>query len=728
MAIDNNELSGRVLGTCTLQHILGRGGMGVVYLARQSRPRRTVAVKVLVPGMHIDPGARAEFLVRFRREADAIATLDHINIMPIYEYGEQEEMAYLVMPFVIGGTLRTLLAKKGILSLTEVIPIIKQAAAALDCAHAQGIVHRDLKPGNILFHADGRTLLADFGLAKVVRGSEDSSSSDSLSTLTSVGTIIGTPEYLSPEQSTGQSIGPYTDIYSLGIVLYQMLGGRVPFTGSSPVSIALKHTMETPPSLLQLNPTLPPGVEAVVMKALAKLPEERFKSAGEFAQALQSATLDTPLTPKNIVTITVPEEHKANEHIVEEAASEHPIVSPVTKNSKDASSGLAEASRSVTSSASISQQAMGEQLDVTPAEEAPLPDYQVQEHVHPEMPDLHASETVETARPMSFEAPTAPVQQVSPVIAPPPVRQVSPILTPNVPGQQVSPVLAARPEVVSPRQPQMAPAPVKRFTDKPSPPPRGGCQSMTMMLLGSLLTLVLVVGGFIGYLVLVQKNSNPSAKITSAPQATKTAVVQKTHPFTPPASLVTAGSALYGTASPGPQCDTQGGQWSKQAGISVTCATKGDGTQLSNTSNSIAGIFLNKLPHDQSIPENYALQVQVNISSTTQGHFGVFFRNQSTTPIGAGSYLINAAGAWTGNIYDNQTGTVTPLWNSSVREKLNGSFTLDVTVQGGTYTFYVNSAEQGYIQSERYTGGNLGLVVDPGTTVTFKNMVIYAAS
>ena len=230
-------------------------------------------------------------LVRFRREADAIAALDHINIMPIYEYGEQEEMAYLVMPFVTGGTLRTLLGKG--------VPASSYSDRGTgrrcpDCAHAQGIVHRDLKPANILFHADGRILLADFGLAKVVRGNEDSSSSDSLATLTSAGTIIGTPEYLSPEQSTGQPIGPYTDIYALGIVVYQMLSGHVPFTGASPVAIALKHTMETPPPLLPLNPALSPEVEAVVMKAIAKLPEERFTSAGEFAQALYAASLGTP--------------------------------------------------------------------------------------------------------------------------------------------------------------------------------------------------------------------------------------------------------------------------------------------------------------------------------------------------------------------------------------------------------------------------------------------------
>jgi serine/threonine protein kinase len=719
VAIDSNELSGQVLGTCTLQHLVGRGGMGVVFLARQSRPRRTVAVKVLVPGMHTDPGARAEFLVRFRREADAIAALDHINIMPIYEYGEQGEMAYLVMPFVTGGTLRTLLEKKGILSLTEVVSIIKQAAAALDSAHAQGIVHRDLKPGNILFHGDGRILLADFGLAKVVRGSEDSSSSDSLSTLTSVGTIIGTPEYLSPEQSTGQTIGPYTDIYSLGIVLFQMLGGHVPFTGSSPVSIALKHTMETPPSLLQLNPTLPPEVETVVMKALAKLPEERFRSAGEFAQALQAASLGTALTPEQLHT----QDNQRAEELAAKNRARKPTKEPLfTSFSQERSEEQTptEQSASVKPSFTVSKLPTEEQPNVILAEDATLPDYQVQTHMHPETPDLHASETVEAPLPMAFEAPTAPVHE------PYPVRQASPVREPR-PVRQASPILAPHPEGAPFRQPQTASVPDKKQANKPPTTPRGGCQSMTMVLLGSLLTLVVVIGGFIGYLALVQKNSNPSVKLTPATtQAAKTAVAQ-VHPFTPPASLVsTAGSALYGTASPGPQCDSQGGQWSKQAGINVTCAAKGDGTQLANTSSSIAGIFLNKLPHDQSIPDNYVLQVQVNVLSTAQGHFGVFFRNQSTTPTGAGSYLINAAGAWTGNIYDNQTGKVTPLWNSSVREQINGSFTLDISIQGDTYTFYVNGASQGYIQSSRYTGGNLGLAVDAGTTVTFKNMVIYS--
>ncbi len=269
MATDSNSFLGHTLGSCTLQSLVGRGGMGAVFLAQQSRPRRTVAVKVLLPGLPLAPKLQAEFLARFRREADAIATLDHINIMPVYGYGEQEELAYLVMPYVTGGTLRTLLEKRRLLPLSETLSIIEQAAAGLDYAHAHGIIHRDLKPGNILFHADGRVLLADFGLAKILHETNEVDS-EMPSMLTSTGTVMGTPEYFSPEQSTGNPVDRRTDIYSLGIIVYHMLSGRVPFTGPTPVAVAIKHTIEDPPSLTLLNPAISSGVETVIMKAIAK--------------------------------------------------------------------------------------------------------------------------------------------------------------------------------------------------------------------------------------------------------------------------------------------------------------------------------------------------------------------------------------------------------------------------------------------------------------------------
>ncbi|HZU02382.1 MAG TPA: serine/threonine-protein kinase, partial [Ktedonobacteraceae bacterium] len=290
MIIDTNQLLGKTLGNSVLEHLIGQGGMGAVYLAQQTRPRRTVAVKVLLPELTPkSAGVSAEFLARFRREADAIATLDHVNIMPIYEYGEQEQLAYLVMPHVTGGTLRNRLVAQRALPLSEVIPIVEQAAAALDYAHAHGIVHRDLKPANMLFHADGRLLLTDFGIAKMMNETTPLDAT-ALHTLTTTGTIIGTPEYLSPEQATGGSIDRRSDVYSLGIVVFHLLTGQVPFLGPTPVATALKHAMEEPPSLIRLNPALPTSVEQVLRKAIAKRPEERYATAGDFARALAAAS------------------------------------------------------------------------------------------------------------------------------------------------------------------------------------------------------------------------------------------------------------------------------------------------------------------------------------------------------------------------------------------------------------------------------------------------------
>ncbi len=290
MIINPHRLLGQNLGNCILERVLGQGGMGAVYLAQQTRPRRTVAVKVLLPELLPETGGvSTAFLARFRREAEALATLDHVNIIPIYEYGEQEQMAYLVMPYVTGGTLRDLLAQRSTLPLSEALPIIEQAAAALDYAHSHGVIHRDLKPGNMLFHADERLLLTDFGIAKM--GNETlSPDHTSLHTLTTIGMIIGTPEYLSPEQATASPVDRRSDVYSLGIVVFQMLSGHVPFTGPTAVAIALKHAMEEPPSLTQWNPALPVHIEQTVRKAIAKRPEERYATVGDLAHALAAAS------------------------------------------------------------------------------------------------------------------------------------------------------------------------------------------------------------------------------------------------------------------------------------------------------------------------------------------------------------------------------------------------------------------------------------------------------
>ncbi len=283
MVSNYDNMTGRTLGNCILERMVGQGGMGSVYLAQQIRPSRRVAVKVLHPNFSVNSEVYQEFLVRFRREADVIARLEHVNIMPIYEYGEQDNLAYLVMPYLGGGSLRDVLNKRGALPLDEATTYIEQAAAALDYAHSQGVIHRDLKPANFLLASDGRLVLADFGIARIM---EESASN---SALTGTGTVLGTPEYMAPEMARGEPIDYRVDIYELGIVLFQMISGHVPFTGSTPIAVAAKHIQEQMPFLQRENPAIPPAVDAVIQKATAKYVDGRYNSARAMAVALRNA-------------------------------------------------------------------------------------------------------------------------------------------------------------------------------------------------------------------------------------------------------------------------------------------------------------------------------------------------------------------------------------------------------------------------------------------------------
>ena len=281
----NSNLVGKVLGTYRLESLIGKGGMSAVFLAQQLQLERYVAVKVLLPDVMMDNSLYEEFLIRFQREASLVAGLEHHNITPIYDYGKQEGIAYLVMPYVAGGTLRDVLARRGALPLQEAFAYIEQAAAALDYAHAHGVIHRDLKPGNFLLHPDGRLVLADFGIARMMQRNGKAS----LVTLTGTGTILGTPDYMAPEMIRGGQVDNRTDIYELGIVLFQMLSGTVPFSGDPQFGVLMKHLQEPVPLLHYSNPAVPPAVDAVIQKATAKNPEDRYVSAGALTQELKSA-------------------------------------------------------------------------------------------------------------------------------------------------------------------------------------------------------------------------------------------------------------------------------------------------------------------------------------------------------------------------------------------------------------------------------------------------------
>ena len=275
-------LIGTVLGTCTLQQLIGQGGMGAVYLAQQSRPRRQVAVKVLLPTTQPTSNQHAAFLERFRLETDAAASLVHPNIMPVHEYGEQSGLAYLVMPYVSGGTLRDELESEIPLPLPKIVNYLDQMAAALDIAHQRGVIHRDVKPANILKTPEGRLLLTDFGLVKIVTEGHTAHNR-----LTGVGVPMGTPDYMAPEQVMGSEIDGRADLYSLGVILYQMVTGSVPFKGDMPMQVVLQHLHASPPPPRTLRPELPSTAEHVILRAMAKNPADRYMRAQELASAFR---------------------------------------------------------------------------------------------------------------------------------------------------------------------------------------------------------------------------------------------------------------------------------------------------------------------------------------------------------------------------------------------------------------------------------------------------------
>lgn len=269
----NRGLLGRKLGgRYQILERLGAGGMGVVYQAHDTWLDRTVAVKVLRPELAAD----REFLRRFRREARAAASLSHPNIVSVFDVGQEGEIHYLVMEYVPGSTLQQRL-ERGPLSPEEVLRIVSLVAAALEHAHAHDVVHRDIKPQNILLGSGGQVKVTDFGIARA----------GVASTVTHAGAIVGSVHYLAPEQIQGNPGDRQADIYSLGIVLYQMLTGQVPFQGDNPISVALKHVQEEPPPVRRLASRTPPELERVVRKALRKNPEERYASAAEMLQDLE---------------------------------------------------------------------------------------------------------------------------------------------------------------------------------------------------------------------------------------------------------------------------------------------------------------------------------------------------------------------------------------------------------------------------------------------------------
>lgn len=266
---------GATIGGYTIREEIGRGGMATVYRAHQLSMDRDVALKVLPPELL----NQATSLDRFKREASIVARLEHRAIVPVHDYGEYQGIPYLVMRYMEGGSVDDMLVA-GPISPERTLQIVLQIAPALDYAHRQGVLHRDLKPSNILLDANGDAYLTDFGIARLMGHNTEP--------LTTTG-VVGTPSYMSPEQAQGHELDGRSDVYALGVVLFEMLTGVRPFEGETPYSVAVKHVTEPPPSPCAINPALSRAVENVLFKALEKKPENRYQTATALAEALKHA-------------------------------------------------------------------------------------------------------------------------------------------------------------------------------------------------------------------------------------------------------------------------------------------------------------------------------------------------------------------------------------------------------------------------------------------------------
>src|SRR6266566_1368491 len=279
-------LVGKELGSCTLRRVIGQGSMGAVYLARQSEPQREVVVKVFLQASALEPLQYIDFLVRFRHEIEAVASLEHPHILSIYEYEERDGFVYLSMPYVSVRTLQSVLNSQKILHLPKVADYLDQLAGALDYAHEHGVLHLDIKPSNILVTINDKLLFTDFALTKTMTERQAARIRQFK---------VGMLDYMAPEQVMGKEPGEKADLYSLGAVLYHLVTGSAPFQGETMVEVAKKHLQDPPPSPCSKRSDLPRAAEQVILRTLSKRSGQRYAQALDLATAFR-LTLEVPST------------------------------------------------------------------------------------------------------------------------------------------------------------------------------------------------------------------------------------------------------------------------------------------------------------------------------------------------------------------------------------------------------------------------------------------------
>jgi eukaryotic-like serine/threonine-protein kinase len=308
-------------GRYRIQRKLGAGGMADVYLAEDQELGRRVAIKIL----NSRHGNDDQFIERFRREAKNAAALNHPSIVSIYDRGEAEDTYYIAMEFLDGRTLKELIVSRGAAPINVAIEYARQILSALRFAHRHGIVHRDIKPHNVLVDGEGRVKVTDFGIARA-----------GTSQMTETGSIVGTAQYLSPEQARGGEVDPRSDLYSLGVVLYELLTGKTPFDGETPVEIAMKHLSNAPEPPSKLRPDVPPELDMVVLRALAKNPDDRYQSADQMEADLERVARGATVSAATVDTATQVLRRPAAAVVAAEAATAATMIAPPSATTRSA--------------------------------------------------------------------------------------------------------------------------------------------------------------------------------------------------------------------------------------------------------------------------------------------------------------------------------------------------------------------------------------------------------
>ena len=287
----------KIAGRYEIEELVGHGGMSSVYKAHDTLLERNVALKIL----HEQYNADDDFVERFKREARSVAQLQHPNIVTVIDRGEEEGRQYIVFEYIDGENLKELVVRKGRLDVRDALEIAVEVARGLAFAHGHGLVHRDVKPQNVLLNGDGRAKVTDFGIARSL----------DVDGMTQTGTVLGTTNYIAPEQASGRRVDAHTDVYALGVVLYEMLAGEVPFPGESFVAVAMKHLHEPPPSLLETRKDAPLRVAAAVDTALEKNPEQRFPTMDAFAAELEACLAELDGAQMGDATLVIPASRRA---------------------------------------------------------------------------------------------------------------------------------------------------------------------------------------------------------------------------------------------------------------------------------------------------------------------------------------------------------------------------------------------------------------------------------